>query len=209
VIFRLRCILALIVALGVSSLAASTGESHHAFSPARQVEFEVSDYRDSQGKTWIHLHGRFECEYGQTVDDIVATLRDFENAPKVFSRIEAIKVRSVAGSIVVTEQRSAVRVLGLAFISNLVFKNELEQRDSDSAKVSFELVESDGSCLSTLGSWTLEDRSGPSGPTTYAIFMLDSLVQPRFPGQAAIMRSFGAGDLKRTMRELGLSVKRS
>jgi hypothetical protein len=201
-------ILAVFLVLGAAIMPLAA-QGHSSDAAPRQLGFEVSDYTDPHGKAWIHLSGEFECEYAESVQDIVSTLRDFAGTPRVFSRIEEVRVRSTAGTTVVTEQRSAVRVLGFAFVSNLVFRNELASSGSKAATVSFELIEGDGSCLATRGAWELVDRSVDMSPRTYARFRLESYVEPRFPGQAAIMRGFGAGDMKRTMRELGQATKRS
>lgn len=175
----------------------------------RPLLFEVSDYRDAGGKHWIRLACDFECLYPRRMETIVSTLWDFEGSPKIFSRIEAVRVRSETGTTSVTEQRTAVRVLGLAFISELVFGNAIVRRGPGAATVSFETIETDGSCLSTKGAWELEERSGLPSPSTYVRFHFESYIEPRFPGQAAIMRGFGAGDIKRTMRELGQAMGRS
>jgi len=203
-LFSLRMVLPL--GLGCAPMLAA---AEAAQSPARELGFEVSDFHDAQGKYWIHVSGKFACDYAQAMDDVIATLWDFADAPRVFSRIEAVRVRSSSAGAAVTEQRTAVRVLGLAFISNLVFRNALKRTGTGAAVLSFELLESDGSCLATRGAWELANEPGPSGPRTHAEFWLDTYVEPRFPGQAAILRGFGAGDMRRTMRELGLAIKRS
>jgi hypothetical protein len=143
------------------------------------------------------------------MEEVIAKLWDFTGSPRTFSRIEAVRLRSDTGTEAVTEQRTAVRVLGLAFISNLVFHNALARKGPAAATIRFETIETDGSCLSTEGAWDLEDRSDPAGPATYVTYSLDSFVEPRFPGQAAIMRAFGQGDIKRVMRELGQAIARS
>jgi hypothetical protein len=201
---RLAVLLGLL-ALALSSVSQVAGNT----GVPRQKRFEVSDYSDSRGRRWIRLRSEFECSYREKMDDIVATLWDFPRSPKVFSRIEAVRLRFDTGTKAVTEQRTAVRVLGFAFISNLVFENTLTRPSPGAATVAFEMIETDGSCLSSKGGWTLEDRSGPGGPATYATFRIESLVEPRFPGQAAIMRAFGAADAKKAMRELGQATARS
>ena len=207
---RYRAMRVLAYALVFFTLALpSAGEGTGNTGAPRQRIFEVSDYIDSQGRRWIRLRSEFECSYRERMDDIVATLWDFPRSPKVFSRIEAVRLRYDTGTKAVTEQRTAVRVLGLAFISNLVFENTLVRSSPGAATVGFEMIETDGSCLSSKGGWALEDRSGPGGPATYATFHIESLVEPRFPGQAAIMRAFGAGDAKKAMRELGQATARS
>jgi hypothetical protein len=180
-----------------------------AFGAPRQLRYEVTDYSDPEGKRWIRVSGVFECLYAARMDDLIAKLMDYADSPKVFSRIEAVRVRSDSGNESVTEQRTAVRILGLAFVSNLVFANTLVRRGPATATLGFETIETDGSCLSTKGAWDFEDRSGPGGPSTYVRYSLESYVEPRFPGQASIMRGFGAGDLKKLMRELVLAMGRS
>lgn len=165
--------------------------------------FNVSDYRDLDGKRWIHMNCEYEAQYSLRMEDLIATLRDFPRSPKVFSRVEAVRVRSEINGIAITETRTAVRVLGFAFVSNLVFKNCLERKGLSEATVTFEMIETDGSCLSTKGTWTFEDNSGTGGPLTLARYTIDTYVEPRFPGQAVIMRSFGAADVKKVMLELG------
>jgi hypothetical protein len=177
---------------------------------ARPIRCEVSDYRDVDGKRWIHMVAEFEGEIPCAMDEIIGTLWDFEGSPRMFSRIEAIRVRSDDGSVAVTEQRTGVRVLGFSFISNLVFKSVLERPAPAKAEVGFEMVESDGSCLASRGGWLLEDRGEAGRPSTYLRYSLDSLVEPRFPGQATILRMFLAGDIRKLFRELGAAaVKKS
>jgi hypothetical protein len=189
-------------------LAATASSSTGAFAP-RQLRFEVSDYRDGNGKKWLRMSYDFECAYGERMDKVIATLWDFRSSPKVFSRIESIRLRSDTGSAAVTEQRTVVRVLGLAFASDLVFSTALTRQGPAAATVGFEMIETDGSCLSSRGSWAMEDRSVPGFPSTYVRYTVETDIEPRFPGQAAIMRGFGAADVKAAMRELGQAMARS
>ena len=198
------------ILIGLCMLAVSlSAEGALRFGVARPLAFNVSDYSDPQGKTWIRYSCAFECLYRARVDEVVAKLWDFADSPKIFSRIEMVRVRSDTGTEAVTEQRTAVRLLGLAFVSNLVFRNTIERSGPGSAKVNFESIETDGSSLSSKGGWTLEDRSDQGGPATYAVYRLESFIAPRFPGQAAIMRAFGAGDEEKLMGELARAVSRS
>ena len=197
--------MALCFALVASALAA---EAPGGLRDSRPIEFHVSDYRDSDGKRWIRMSCEYEGRYEESVDDLVATLWDFPRSPRVFSRIEAVRVRSESEGRAVTEQKSAVRVLGFAFISNLVFSNCVARTGEGAAIVSFESIETDGSCLSTKGSWTLEEEPGSGGRETRARYSIESYVQPRFPGQEVIMRAFGAADIGRVMRELGAAAAR-
>ena len=175
---------------------------------SRLVSFDVSDYRGLDGKRWIHMTCEYEARYSESMDELIATLRDFPRTPQVFSRVEAVRVRSETNGIAITETRTAVRVLGFAFVSNLVFKNSLERSGPREATERIEMIESDGSCLSTKGAWEFVDESGAGGPSTFARYTIDTYADPRFPGQEIIMRNFGAADIKKAMLELGAAVSR-
>jgi hypothetical protein len=168
----------------------------------RQVSFNVCDYRDDKGKVWIHLSSEFEGAYRAKMDDLVAILWDFKDSPKTFPRIEEVRVRSDDGTTAVVEQRTGVHFLGLSYISNLVFRNVIS-RDGKTAVFKFESIEVDDTTLSSSGSWFFEDRSDASGCTTYVRYTVDSFVAPHFPAQAAMMRRFGADDIRALFRQLG------
>jgi hypothetical protein len=175
----------------------------------RQLRFEVSDYLDPGGGKWIRLLGEFECAYRAKLDRVLSILWAFSESPSVFTGIDSVRVRSDDGKRAVTELRTAVRILGFVFASGQVLNQSLSRPSPGSAAIEFEAIETDGSSLSTKGSWSLEERQDPSGPSTYVRYSLEAVVQPRFPGQLLIMRSFGAGDLKKVMRELGKAIDRS
>jgi hypothetical protein len=174
-----------------------------------QVTYDVSDYRDADGKTWIHMTSRCETAIRAPMETIIAKLWDFTGAPRVFQRIDAIHVRSDTGTMAVTEQRTVVRVLGVSFVSNLVFRDAMTRQSQKAATVSFEMIESDGSCLSSKGAWELEDCSDQKGPSTYVQYSLDSYIEPRFPAQAFFLREFGSNDMKGMVRELTQAMGRS
>jgi hypothetical protein len=174
----------------------------------RLLSFAVSDYRSLDGKRWIHMTCEYEATYSESMERLIGTLWDFPRSPQVFSRVEAVRVRSETGGIAITETRTAVRVLGLAFVSNFVFRNSLERSGPRKATARFEMLESDGSCLSTTGEWEFEDQSGAGGPLTLARYSIDTYAEPRFPGQELIMRGFGAADIKNAMLELGAGASR-
>lgn len=177
------------------------------YSP-RPLFFEVDNYRDAKGGRWIHMSYECECVYRANMETVAGILWDFADSPKVFSRVESVRLRSGDERSSVTEQRTAIRVLGLSFISELVFKNSFERPGPKETIIDFGTIETDGSCLSSKGSWVLEDWSDSSGPVTYVKYSVDGYVALRFPGQAAIMRSFGPADVKRVMRELGEAISK-
>jgi hypothetical protein len=196
---------------GSAHLAAEPGSSRDLaslFGAERELAFEVSDYRDAEGKAWIRLSAAFESAYRADLEAVIATLWDFESAPKTFSRIEAVKVRSNTGTEAVIEQRTGIRVLGFAYLSNLVFRESMSRADPLAARIGFESIVVDGTTLSARGSWTLEGFDDASGGSTYVRYEMESLVAPAFPAQAQIMRRFGEADLRKVLRELGAAAAR-
>jgi hypothetical protein len=175
---------------------------------SREVSFDVSDYRAPDGKRWIRMSSDFESAYRIGMDDIIATLWDFADAPKTFSRIDSVRLRSDTGTVAVIEQRTGVRVLGFSYLSTLVFREDLLRQGKRAATLRFKAIEVDSTTLSTEGSWTLEDRSDASGPLTYVRYAFDSCVAAKYPVQAALMRRFGPKDIRRVLRELGEAAVR-
>lgn len=168
----------------------------------RQVSFNVSDYRDDRGRRWIRLSSEFEGAYRAKMDDVLETLWDFKDSPRIFPRIESVRVRSDDGTEAITEQRTGVHILGFSYVTNLVLYDQL-CRDGKTASLKFESIEVDDTTLSSKGTWFLEDRSDSSGCATYVRYSFESIVAPRFPAQAAIMRQFGADDVRALLRQLG------
>lgn len=204
---RTITVLCIAITTATTSLAApESGVASRGLAEARPLSFAVSNYRSVDNRKWIHMNCEYEGLYDESLDCLVATLWDFEQAPRVFSRIEAVRVRSITDGYAVTEQRSAVRVLGFAFISNLVLSNKLTRTGPQSATLDSEIIGSDGSCLSGSANWSFEEYQGPQGKRTRARYSFDSYVEPRFPAQAQIMRAFGEADIGRIMRELGAAA---
>ena len=169
----------------------------------RQLEFEVSRYYASDGARWIRLRSQFDSAFRAKAEDILATLWDFEGSPKVFSRIEESHVRSLSddGTVAVTVQRTGVRILGFAYLSDVVFRTELK-RNGPVTKVESEAIEVDHTVLTSRNSWILVEGQDASGPITYVRYSLDSYVAPKFPVQEWLMRKFGGSDMRELIREL-------
>jgi hypothetical protein len=174
----------------------------------RELAFDVAKYRSPDGKRWIRMHGVYETAYRASLEDVIATLWDFDESPRNFSRIEATRLRSDTGTVAVIEQRTGVRFLGFAYSSNLVVRDELKRGSPGSAVLEFEAIEVDATTLSSRGSWTLEESSDAAGPLTYARYALESCVAPKFLAQEMLMREFGGRDLRKLLRELGEATAR-
>jgi hypothetical protein len=149
-----------------------------------------------------------ECAYRVGMKDILATIWDFADSPKTFPHIESVRIISDSGTTAEFEQSTAIRVLGLAYVSNLVFRDKITRRGLGSATVSFDTIKVDDGTLSINGLWTLEDRSDASGAATYVRYDIESVVWAKYPAQAVIMRRFGSADLKKLLRDLGAAVAR-
>jgi hypothetical protein len=203
--------LIMILALGASAAFADSSLPYRdlggLYDAQRQIQFTVSDYRDARGKAWIRVVGECEGVYRQKAEDVLATLWDFRSWPKTFPRIEAVKLRSDDGTTAVIEQRTEVRILSFAYVSDLVFR-EVLSRSGKSAVVSFDKIQADEAMLSSKGSWTLEDRSDASGDLTYVRYYSESYMAPQYPAQAAIMRQLGPADLCALVRQLGEATSR-
>jgi hypothetical protein len=206
------------IALGLISAAGASGapsggdasmaspDASSLLGVQRELAFDVSRYQAPDGKRWIRFASTYETAYRAGVEDIVATLWDFENSPKAFSRILSSRVRSDSGTEAVTEQRTGVRVLGFSYLSDLVFRDVLTRPGPSSAIMEFEAIEVDATTLSARGSWTLEQGSDAAGPLTYARYTMESYVEPRIIAQEMIMRSFGGADMRKLLRELGAAT---
>lgn len=207
-------ILGLVAANGASAAteegeaAPPPGEVASLVGVGRELAFDVAKYRAPDGRRWIRLSAVYESAYRASMEDIIAALWDFEDAPKTFSRIESVRLRSDTGTEAVIEQRTGIRVLGFSYLSDLVFREKLKREGPRSAIIDFETIEVDDTTLSSRGSWTLEEGSDGSGPLTYVRYALESCVEPKFPAQEFIMRRFGGGDLRKLMRELGEATAR-
>lgn len=168
----------------------------------REVAFDVSTFRAPDGKRWIRLFSEYESVYRASMEDVIATLWDFEASPRIFSRILKTHLRSDDGTVAVIEQKTGIRILGLGYVSNLVFQDVLRRDGPGAATLEFEAIEVDETTLSSRGSWIIMEGRDESGPLTYVRYNLDSYVEPKYPAQEWIMRRFGDGDMRRVLRDL-------
>lgn len=174
----------------------------------RTLDYRADPLVTADGRRWVETEVAVEAVFPGRLEELLALLTDYEASPGLFSRIEAVKLRSREGDVAVTEQRSAVRVLGLAFTSDLVFRNVLTRTGPSTARLSFEMVGGDGSSRETRGGWELEEVALESGPGVYLVYRCFLVAENRFPLQLAIMRAFGKGDFERMVGELGAAFER-
>jgi len=176
---------------------------------AKALSYEVKLVTLEDRTTWIESETEVEAVFMGSLEDALAILEDYENSPRVFSRIEAVRVRSsTPDGVTVTEQRSAVRVLGLAYVTNLVFRCEVAREGGDRATLTFRMIDGDGSARSSEGSWTIEPARLGSEEAVYLRYRCSMLVERRFPMQLEIMRSFGKADFEKMVLELGKALDR-
>ncbi len=207
--------LCIAIFLAASVAAQTTGPAASADLPAdprgllgTEVErrYEVDDYRDESGTRWIRLTSVFDTAYRAPLESVLAVLWDFRRFPERFSRIESVRVRSESADSAVIEQRTAVRVLGISHVTELTYLMELERPAAGAAILRFSSVEVDDSTRSSAGAWTLAEVADPSGPITVLRHAAETVVKPKYPSQAALMRRFGAKDLRHVLQEIGAAL---
>jgi hypothetical protein len=204
-----RACIAGLALICVAASAAEPSDCAGRFSdPPKELRFEVNSERSGSGERLIRIEAEFESVFRCRIGDIIRTLWDFEGMPKVFGRVEAVRVRAMGPEYAITEQRTAIRVLGFSYVSNLVFENRIARIGDESALMSFETIEVDRTTRSSGGSWYLEERSDPSGTSTLVRYSIDSLVVSGFAAQELVMRRFGEKDVANVVEELAAAVAR-
>jgi hypothetical protein len=198
----------LVLMAGMAYSAPAPGELTSLRGHARAIDYDASLQKLPDGTSWIRTSVHVEAVFDGTLSDAVAILDDYENYPKVFSRISAVKLRSKAKGVTVMDQRNLVAVMGLRYETNLVFRSEFLPRGPGRMAETFAMTESDGSTRVSEGSWELEEVCLDTGPAVYLRYYCLILVEPRFPMQLQIMQSFGKADFVKTVEELGAAMKK-
>ena len=201
---RAAALLVLALAAAPAASASPGADARSLVGTAKALEFSVSS---SKGEEGILLRARYETAARAGLDATIATLWDFAGSPEVFSRIDSVRVLADDGREAVTEQTTGIRVLGLTYLSVARFRCRLERISAREARVSFEAIWSDGSVLSTFGSWELREEPSAEGPLTRIVYSLESRSAATVVGQELIMRSFGGADIARTVKELAKAVE--
>lgn len=161
------------------------------------------------GSRWFAMEADVEGVCSGRLETATAVVSGFEDSPKVFSRVVSCRILSRDGETTFTEQTTGFRVLGLSFLTTLSFRNRMVHGPPGQAGLVFDLVGGDGSARKTEGSWMLETLSLPGGPAVRVRYRVSVLVEPRYPAQLFIMRTFGKAELEMTMRELMNAVDRA
>jgi hypothetical protein len=161
----------------------------------------------ADGSSWIKTQADIEGVFPGTVDDAVAVFKDYENSPKVFSRVASVKVRTRGPDFVVTEQLNVVKALGLSYKSLIVFKNAVKRPSPDEAQSTFVMIDSDGTTKSVDGGWKVRATTVGGEGVIYVEHYNTMLIAPNFPLQLQIMQSFGKADYERVMKEFGAAVQ--
>jgi len=175
----------------------------------RKLAFEVEALGAGDSTEWIRLSGMFELVLRAPSSAVLdACWLGMDESARIYSRVESSRVLERSGDIVVGEQVAGVKVLGIEFLSRATFRNTLERLGEGRVRVSWTLVDSDGSMRRSVGWWYFaEIRDGPE-PFTYVAYFVDGEVEWRYPGQAGLMRAFGSGDLERMVGEFSREVYR-
>jgi len=175
----------------------------------RKLSFEVEALGLLDGESWIRLSGFYELALRAPFASVLdACWLGMEESARIYSRVEWSRVLERSDFAVVGEQVAGVRVMGAEFLSRASFLNRLESPAPTVARVSWSLIDSDGSLRSGAGWWYFEEISGEPDPVTYVAYFTESEILRLFPGQAGIMRAFGSGDLERMLREFSREAYR-
>ncbi len=207
--FVVACAL-ILAAPGVSADpgAAKATKTRSFFDPPRTISFEIHSEKAADKRTWISFGAQIESVFRCPMERIMETLWDFESSPEVFKRIDSVRVRFNDGRVAVTEQKSVIRVLGISYVSELVFENEQRKTGDTTAVFTFKAVELDANTKSSAGSWYMEEFVDSSGTvSTRIVYTVESVVAATVPGQEFFIRNFGEGDIKNLVRELAVAVK--
>lgn len=175
---------------------------------ARAIDYDASLQKLPDGTSWIRTVVHVEAVFDGTLDDAVAVLDDYENYPKVFSRISATRIRTKEKGVTVMDQRNLIAIMGLRYETNLVFRSEFIPKGTGRMTEIFEMTESDGSTRESEGSWEIEEVRLDTGPAVYVRYYCLIMAAPRFPMQLQIMKSFGKADFVKTVEELGAAMRK-
>jgi hypothetical protein len=175
----------------------------------RELYFRADVSKSEDGARWI----RMELEFEVTLRASSAFASDAcwygtERAAEIFSRVDSVRILSREPTLVISEQLTGVRILGLAFLAKGTYRNELRRDSPAKALVSWTLEETDGSVRGNTGYWYFEEVRGGADPLVYVRYQVVSEVEARFPGQLGIMRAFGPGDIKALLMQFAREVYR-
>ena len=213
--------IAFAIALAWAFVGAASAESGVSFSPGgegdrgldarsligkeRPLYFAVSK---DEASSAILLKARYETAIAAGLDEVIAVLRDFEKSPETFSRIDSIDLISNDGVEAITDQTTAIRVLGISYVSVARFRSRIDRLSPTEAFISFESIRTDSKLIKSTGSWRLRELLNGNSVLTHVDYRLETLVPARVIGQEFVMRSFGGADVARTLRELSAAVAR-
>jgi hypothetical protein len=175
---------------------------------AAVVSFKVEPLSLADGSRWIALDALVEGVFDASLEQVVATLTDWDAAPEIYSRVVEIQVLSLGPDAVRTRQTSGVSLFGLHFYTTIDFSNTLVREGPGKALLAFRMTGSDGGTRKAEGEWACRELVLPGGLAVHTIYRISLIVEARFPAQLSILRSFGKADLERTMRELGEAIRR-
>lgn len=175
----------------------------------RKLSFDVATLAARDGEVWIRLSGRYEVTLRAPFAVVLdACWLGMDEAARIYSRVEAARVLERSEVVVVGEQVAGVRMLGFEFLSRASFRNVLERPAANAARVSWSLIESDGSIGRSEGWWYFAELRGEPEPLTYVAYYADSEILRLFPGQAGVMRAFGSADFVRLLGEFAREAYR-
>ena len=169
----------------------------------RMLSYEVKSGTESG---WITLSASCESAYAASATTIEKILENYVGAPKIFSRIDWVRIVDRLPDGAITEQSSGIKAFGLKFYPVTRF-HQWTSRDADYINMNFIQVASGGTLKNCYGAYSVADRSTADSPLCYFHYSISFEARLEFPGQEAIMRNFGAADIERVVTELGEAAK--
>ena len=163
--------------------------------------------RSEDGK-WIRLSAQAETAYPVDASTITGIVENYVGASKIFSRIGWVKIIGKAENGTITEQFSGVKAFGFKFYTTNRFR-QWTSGEADYTVMHFLQIASGGTMRNCSGYWAVADRSTADRPMCYMDYSLSFEALDQFPGQEAVMRSFGEADVLRALEELGQAAKKN
>lgn len=171
----------------------------------RALTYQVT--RSEDGK-WIRLSAETEAAYPVHASTIEGIIKNYVGASKVFSRIDWVKIIEKLDNGAITEQFSGVKAFGFKFYTTNRFHMWTSGK-GDYTVMHFLQVASGGTLRDCSGYWAVVDRSTADAPLCYLHYSLSFEARDQFPGQEAVMRSFGEADVLRALNELGNAAEKA
>jgi len=158
------------------------------------------DDTEAEGR-WIRSQTQFQLYFPVPLEAVKAVLLDFASYPSFTPRLVRTTILEAGKSHSVIRQQYEINILGYRYPTEYELAlTEDDSRLPDAWTLSWNLVKSDGSIGSSVGSWSLEACLDSNGhPITKVTHRNEGLVARKYPLQLTIMRKVGEAELQRSL----------